>query len=1578
MDLISACEFGDEKRIYETLNDGSNPNGPTSPDGVTALHFMCKYNKLELVKNFLEVYKCNPEVKDRNGRTPLHYACHYGSTLIVKYLAIDKRCVVTVKDKYQRTPLHYACKHGHETIVSTIVEKYIDINVGDINEWTPLHHACAYGHINIVKFLATVQHCKFDCLDTNGLTPLHHACRQGNIHVAEYLIEEQGCSLVIKDKSGLTPLKLLKLSSACELYINCCKHGRLKLLKVLLLHNSLEKFMHHSDCYPLHVACQYGQLSIMNYHIDEQGCNPNEKDKYHRTPLHYAAQNGHEDIVQLLSLTYGCNVDIEDKDQRNSLHYASMNGHTDIVRLLGLKLSCSSGKDKDQRSSLHYASMNGHTDTVRVLCLELECNPNIEDRDQRSPLHHACMNDHISVVQVLGIELGCNPNTQDKDQRTPLHYACMNGCTNIVQVLGLQLGCDPNVRDKNLRTPLHYACEKGYTDVVRVLGVKLRCNPNVKDINQNTPIDLVCQLDICRVDLIECLVTEVGCKIEDTSISYNLLNFVGDPEIVEIAASSLIHAFKGRKLEVVRAFANNSKVQNVLREEHYTTVTHLACEYVDESILEYVLTIPRLDFDDADENNAVLFMFNQGSLKLLKLLVEVQRLDPLKLLKKMCARGHCSNYILMMEYLLFECGISPKDSAEVICCIALHGACDHGNIEIIKYLINTYNCNPLGRNKYGLTSLHIACQQGYTDIVKFFIHDPAFTPYMPSNIQDIKDTSGNTLLHLACKNNKYSTVSYLLRTLKFNPNIVNSAERFPIQLTNHSNIIGDLIKCGSEFTSTDVSRWMKSSLIKTVGTAINDPNKKTVDGNCMLHVAVKLSKHRTVEYLLSELTCDPNAVNDAGETPLAIATNATIIRQLIQHGAKATTLYKSYGSSLGTKKPLKPSVKLFVLGNPSVGKSTLVAALKKEVSFLGRLFSVDTVTGVDKCTAGIIPHEFKSKKYGRVSFYDFAGQRQFYSSHAALLQNAIQSHSSIFLIVINLCDSDQEIHKTIHYWYSFLENQSTSADNKSDVLIIGSHEDLLKAQGKDPKERTQILESLLESLPKSENFNKIAVVTMDCRYSESPGINELRRHLTKLCKTARILEQVSFNSHCFYIYLLDNFLDLEAVSLCTVQKKIQEHRTAFESEEEVLKFLPEHLIHLQNICTELNDRGHILFLKDKSIIENSWVVINQEALLSEVTGTIFAPKGFKQYRQIASNTGVVPLSKLSEHFPKYNTELIVGFLSHLEFCHEIKDSEVLQLVNEHTQSATQLSFPDRCFLFPALITLATSENVWKHRKCFKFYSGWSLQCVRQNQFFTSRFLQVLLLRLAFSFVLKTVSNEIDEQVPGIHRECSIWKNGIFWGNTFGCEAFVEMTPDNKTVIFLLRCQDSCSLRAIGLRTQVIQTIKKCIQDFCSRVKVVESFIDPSDVQEFPTKQCSTSPQFTLGNIAKALVHSDKGYATVVSKSQITQLDHLLVFEPYAEVTQYGILVLSNEQTLNHSISEQFVKKLYKQESTKLEQFMEIFKSENTKGEESAESLIQATLNWRDDSERTYRCLRTKLDQFSVFAGENILVTLQLK
>ena len=107
---------------------------------------------------------------------------------------------------------------------------------------------------------------------------------------------------------------------------------------------------------------------------------------------------------------------------------------------------------------------------------------------------------------------------------------------------------------------------------------------------------------------------------------------------------------------------------------------------------------------------------------------------------------------------------------------------------------------------------------------------------------------------------------------------------------------------------------------------------------------------------------------------------------------------------------------------------------------------------------------------------------------------------------------------------------------------------------------------------------------------------------------------------------------------------------------------------LCDLAQALSTRMSILFLKNMSKLENSWIVLDIDKLLHVINGRIFAPASFTKERCLkSSSTGILPFSQLREWFQDINVKpkLVVAFLGHLEFCKAIKDPEVLRLITSH-------------------------------------------------------------------------------------------------------------------------------------------------------------------------------------------------------------------------------------------------------------------------------------------------------------------------
>ncbi len=729
-------------------------------------------------------------------------------------------------------------------------------------------------------------------------------------------------------------------------------------------------------------------------------------------------------------------------------------------------------------------------------------------------------------------------------------------------------------------------------------------------------------------------------------------------------------------------------------------------------------------------------------------------------------------------------------------------------------------------------------------------------------------------------------------------------------------------------------------------------------------------KFDVVSYLLQQ-GCDPNCTNNAGHTPLSHTNNPETIRCLLHHGADPTREYTHLSKAIESDhtRPPESVVKVFVVGEVGAGKSTLTCSLQSTSGTKGvRLLKQFTkVSGVVLNTAGIHPHKLESQQFGSVLLYDFAGHKEFYASHDSLLSNTVVGLSSaVFLMVADLSKGDTEFEKEVQYWLQFLESKCSAVSTKPHLIIVGSHADQVKSEEKAKKAK---IAKSLQSVSSSLHF--AGFVAINCQYAISAAMSELCSLLTSSCKALRPKALISSLSHSLLVYILDSFPNIPAVQMKVVHRAIQKEASSRQELTEtcLLSYVP--LEQLFEACKHLNERGNILLLENSAMPHESLIIVDQSALLSHVNGTMFAPEGFKQHQQLATTTGIVPFSRIASCFPKLDTAMTMLFLSQLEFCHKVTDNEILQQFDDpRISQCPNESF----FFFPGLVRIKVPSTVWQNQDGHSYHSGWMLQCTQPEQFFTPHFLQVLLLRIAFSDDLTPPREEVCSTHPAIQRKGNIWKDGICWSNQSGVEALLEITDINVTL--LMRCLVNVEA-CVRLRSAIITKIRKAVNEFCPTVKTSEFILPSSATMQYPVTPVSVDQcAIPLSEIARA-VSNNKPYVRD-GKNRHTDIDTLLHFEPYAHLSQAILvdLLYRTEPQRNERVSDLFFDQLvyaYGHNQSKLYRALKMSVSVVQASVHPSNNLICALKLWRDETEGSYHCLRTTLDGLSIFAGRNPLV-----
>ena len=656
------------------------------------------------------------------------------------------------------------------------------------------------------------------------------------------------------------------------------------------------------------------------------------------------------------------------------------------------------------------------------------------------------------------------------------------------------------------------------------------------------------------------------------------------------------------------------------------------------------------------------------------------------------------------------------------------------------------------------------------------------------------------------------------------------------------------------------------------------------DGDTPLHIACRNNYIQIlVQNFLSSSKVDSLAENKHGQTPVDYASRQHNSYDLLK-------LFQSF-PQFERDFPVHTYTKLILTGYSGAGKTTIshltvLLARKSKTGFFSRLSS-GRVPDVECLTAGIIPLHVESKvnEVGNMVIYDFAGQQEYYSSHGAVLERIMRNSAAIFVCIVDLSQCMDKISESIHYWISFIENACSSAQGSSHVIIVGSHADLVKSP-QELKEKSLLVESIAESRVKQLTYG--GFVSMDCRLSRT----KKARHFCSLLLTSQqaiLSSQPSMSLYCHVLYaFLRTKLEKKG---CTLQELISalaaERDLTFDSTDVLTESL-----------TSLSDKGLILFVQNQEHPQSSWVVVEKETLLREVNGTLFAPDNFKQYRQVASNTGIVPITTLEELFPQYSSEMLVGCLESMEFCHPV-DITTLQATNLRAALSSPSSAANHLF-FPSLVKDYQPGNLPSPR------FGWCLGCNDPHQFFSNHFLHVLLLRLAFTFPLESKKRSLSPSLCGLERQCKVWRNGICWTNDSGVSTIVEIVDLNRWVIVLV---SEKTREAAQTCSSVIRMILDLQHQLCSAVTTCECLISPSLLDRYPLDALPDTDLFDLPTVARSMLLRRKFILDRNEGINRFSTDEALSCEPYYLLQPSSVCQLFNKSMASQPVPDPLLREV---------------------------------------------------------------------
>ena len=855
-------------------------------------------------------------------------------------------------------------------------------------------------------------------------------------------------------------------------------------------------------------------------------------------------------------------------------------------------------------------------------------------------------------------------------------------------------------------------------------------------------------------------------------------------------------------------------------------------------------------------------------------------------LEEDCVRAFTSGNKLMAEQLLpriplpavravtttFELDADLVGVCSMVTLVHLAAYWGWGNV--VTALVSVYYCAANSKDSEGQIPLHYAAYIGHLEVVKYFTAQLQCDPME-------KDNDGWTALFFACSNGHLNIAQYLIREEHCNPSCEDNDGRTALHNAcdnGNINIVQYLIR--EEHCN---------------------PSCEDNNGWTPLHRACLCNHAHIVQYLLSTGRVNPLTKNKDGDTALSYASGKYDIIKLFEPFEECRTDF-----------PVHTFTKLILTGDSGAGKTTTAKHLVHLASTASSDVPVDCVANVERYTAGIVPHHIQSEQLGNFVVYDFAGQQEYYSSHAAVLEQVMRRSAAMFVCLIDLRKSNESICQSLHYWLSFIDNACSTAEGRSHVLIVGSHADQVASL---VEEKSSLLQTIIVTR-RVKRQEYVGCIAMDCRRANTDASRRLIAILAASQKAIAASQPViHYYSHVVYAFLRTKLTVVGCTLHDLVSAVAKENDSSLPNDQSVLA----------EILTTLSDKGLILFIHHP---HSSWVVVKTEALLNEINGTLFAPRQFKEHRDIlASNTGIVSTSSLLSVFPHHNTDMLVGFLQSLNFCRPVEPSV---LENTNLQTTPSHSTADLLF-FSGLVQSERPDSLVQ-QGALEF--GWCLGCVDPNEFFSSRFLHVLLLSVAYKFPLAS---------QGLHRMCRVWRNGIFWRNYDDITTVIELLDNNRWVLVAMSCDDSTPIEHAELRSSLIGLVRHLQQQYCPRLNVREFLISPDLIQRYPLDNLPDSDLFDIHHVARSMLLHKKVVPSYKDSSGRLPVQSL-PFEPYHQLSSSSVC-----QLLNPVMADQPVPAPLLHEVRKLCRHSKV------------DSLV-------------YKELREHLDRLSLFVGRNPLVS----
>ena len=681
------------------------------------------------------------------------------------------------------------------------------------------------------------------------------------------------------------------------------------------------------------------------------------------------------------------------------------------------------------------------------------------------------------------------------------------------------------------------------------------------------------------------------------------------------------------------------------------------------------------------------------------------------------------------------------------------------------------------------------------------------------------------------------------------------------------------------------------------------PTKEDKEGNTPLHLACRFGSLEIVHRLLSKYNSKSmTEVNSRGITPLGYALSGNhykiarlFMKLSLGNPAQKFPDFRQHFPSLSKEQSLDHPVGIFVMGNRSTGKSTLIKSLQVKGAWnLVRGVFLPT-TGVDHHSGGIVPSDVSSSGYGRVKFYELA------SCHETMQEGIFLSLEkpihSLFIITVSYKEKLKKIEASLLFWLSFIHQQyrSESSSIRPSIAVVASFlfYNKIGALRLDNRTRLRIAyhRVLNQHYELCSCFNFLGKFSMDCRRSESPGMRQLRNVLCRKCNERRpVGGEKSVPSSCYTLLnglksIGEHRKTTPVMRLSNIEHHITEC-TSTGQPKSLLSLLPAHAGDLKPLLECLEERKAIFTLKHLSP-RDPWVIYDEYKLISQIDSTLV--ERLKKESVVAdSNPAVMEVEKLLECLSPLSLSkgVLMNILHHFRIIETMSDREATK------------------YLVPSILREMTHNshyfNSWLPND--KYLPGFAWCIIPQPNQIMPFFMPHFLYRMLYELYATAVEGDMDTVIMS-HL-------GLYCTDPSGLE--ICLTVDSSMVNLNMRCKKREEITCLQYRNKFLSAIHQLKEKYQPTLEIREYIISMKAV-EMPIRK-----QKQVTECGKVI---DELRRNVITQCSNENIENYLYLEPCVwcrNLSQAHLRNLLNPALTDTLVSNEFLQDLKEQMQDKFD------------------------------------------------------------